>query len=190
MKTICILALAITAACGALAGPPTVAFYFIKTDATALTEVELDKAPFLTDADIVSYSWNTHTMALSTNAIAQLPSTRDVGTGGKAFVVVVNGERRFRGAFWSSFSSIGHMNPVILTDHHDAKAVALHRRYPTVGGRGPQEVIVDGKKMIDPDPRDDEKLRETLKTLGKLKEEEAPNQAPEDTARKLADPQR
>lgn len=56
MKRICILALALTTACGALAEPPTVAFYIIKTDAETLADVELDKAPFLTDADIVSYS--------------------------------------------------------------------------------------------------------------------------------------
>jgi hypothetical protein len=128
-------------------------------------------------------------MALATNAITKLPSTREVGTGGKAFVVVVNGERRFRCAFWSSHSSIGHMNPVILTDHYDPKAIVLHRRYPTLGGRGPQEAVVDGKKVIDPDRRDDEALRDALKTLGKLTEKEAPNKVPEDTARKLADPQ-
>lgn len=189
MKMICIIAVAIVSACGALAESPAVAFYFIKTDVKTLGEAELDKAPFLTDDDILSYCWTTHTMALATNAIVKLPSTRDVGTGGKAFVVVVNGERRFRGAFWSSASSVGHMNPVILTDHYDAKAVALYRRYPTLGGRGSEAMIVDGRKMIDPDPRDDQKLRETLKNLGKLTEKEAPNQVPENRARKLADPQ-
>ena len=183
MKTISIIVLAMTTAFCALAQPPAVAFYFMKTEAEflALAEVELDKVPFLTDADILSYCWANHSMALATNAIAKLPSTRDVGTGGKAFVIVVNGERCYRGAFWCSASSIAHFNPVILTDHYDAKSVVIYRMYPTFDGRGPLEVIADGKKSIVPDPRDDDRLREAFRRLGKLVEEKTPSKAPEAT---------
>ena len=164
-----------------LAQKSAVEFYFMRTDLNTLGKVELDTAPFLTDADILSYCWTNHSMSLATNAIAKLPSTRDVGTGGKAFVIVVNGERCYRGAFWCSASSISHFNPVILTDHYDANSIILHRMYPTLDGRGPCEVISDGKKSIVPDPRDDDRLREAFRRLGKLVEEKTPNKAPEAT---------
>ncbi len=114
-------------------------------------------------------------MAIRSNAIARLPDMKQVGTGGKAFVVVVDGERRYRGAFWGSDSSISHFYPVILVDHYDPAHVVLYRMYPTIKATGQLEMIVDGKRISIPDPREDKTLKQVLRELGKLTDTKSPN---------------
>ncbi len=190
MKRQFILLGALLCAClNCVAGTPRIAFSFIQVEAKELSDLKLEERPFLTDADILTYSWTNHTMAITSNAVARLPDMKQVGTGGRAFVVIVDGKRRYRGAFWGSYSSISHFHPVVLVDHYDPARVTIFRMYPTVDTTGQVETIVDGRKIAVPDPREDDILKRVLRELGKLKETEAPNQVPEDTARKLADPQ-
>ena len=152
-----------------------IAFHFVTSDANSLSELKIEKQPFLTNADILTYTWTNHTMSVTSNAIARLPEIRQVGTGGKAFVVIVDGKRRYRGAFWSSGSSISHFHPVILVDHYDPACIAIFRMYPSLDSTEQMEFVGDGKKIPFPDSREDETLKRVLKELGTLKETKAPN---------------
>ena len=176
MKTRSALIIALFCACSSRAADaPRIAFHFIQAEGKAFSDLKIEVRPFLTDADMLTYGWINHTMAVRPNAIARLPDMKQVGTGGKAFVVVVDGERRFRGAFWGSYSSISHFHPVILVDHYDAARVTIYRMYPTLNPTGEVEMIVDGSKVPVADPREDEALKRVLNELGKLKEPKSPN---------------
>jgi hypothetical protein len=179
---ILILGALLCASLNCLAGTPRIAFYFIQTEGKALSDLRLDDQPFLTDADILTYSWTNHTMAIESNAISRLPDMKQVGTGGKAFAVVVDGERRYRGAFWGSYSSISHFNPVILVDHYDPANITIYRMYPTVDLSGKVDVVVDGRKTSVSDPREDDALKRVLTAIGKLKQTKAPNKASDATS--------
>ena len=176
MKRHTILVVALLCAClSCSADSDRIAFHFVQTEAKTLSDMKIEQKPFLTDADILTYTWTNHTISVSSNVLARLPETKQVGTGGKAFVVIVDGKRRYRAAFWSSFSSISHFHPVILADHYDPARITLFRMYPTLHLTGDMEVSFDGKKMLVPDPREDEEIKRVLKELDKLKEPEAPN---------------
>lgn len=170
-----LLSALLCASLNCVAGSPRIAFHFVQTEGKALSDLKLEDQPFLTDADILTYTWTNHTMVIGSNAISRLPDMKQVGTGGKAFVIVVDGVRRYRGAFWGSYSSISHFNPVILVDHYDPARITICRMYPTVDSSGEVEVVVDGKKTSVPDPREDDALKRILKDIGKLKEAKAPN---------------
>jgi len=161
--------------------PHAVAFYFVqtesadlndlaRTDQVDLNDLELQDAPFLTDADILSYRWADHSMSIRPEAAGRLPTGQEVGVGGKRFVIVADGVRCYRAAFWSSISSCGYLHPAILADFYDPGSIVIHRAYPTGLGKGDMEAVVDDKggKMVD--PRDNKVLYKALRALGKLRE--------------------
>ena len=97
-------------------------------------------------------------MKLNPEAIKRLPRPTASGT---PFVVVVNDERIYLGAFYSSISSIPCQAPVIVVDGRisDPKQsgyiLSIERAYPPDKGVGQ-------------DMRSDERIKTVLGKLGKL----------------------
>jgi hypothetical protein len=139
------------------AGKGRFELFLVKTPHTELEKIELEAKPLLTDGDVTSYDWQTHSMVLTKDAKARLPKAREIGVRGLGFVIVVDGKRLYRGSFWTSFSSIGCPTPVILLDQDDAGYVLrIRRAYPS------------DEFAAGPDPRGDERLLQVLRELGKL----------------------
>ncbi|MDW7658190.1 MAG: hypothetical protein SCM11_13560 [Bacillota bacterium] len=118
---------------------------------TPLADLVLEEAPLITDEDLTAYRWADHTLMLTDKDAVEgrLPS---VPTNGLPFVVVVNGERIYYGAFWASYSSQSTDLPVIdiIFDYWQIKP-----GYPW-------------DHVLDPDVRNDRRIRDALSALGKL----------------------
>jgi hypothetical protein len=120
-------------------------------------QVALSSAPVISEADIISYDFSNHAMKLGPEAIKRLPEPPVTGI---PFVVVVNRERIYQGAFYTSLSSISYARPVIVVDNPDATqpreagVLLIERAYPA--------------KMKGEDLRSDQRIKSTLKQLNKL----------------------
>ncbi|MBK7259511.1 MAG: hypothetical protein IPI01_17245 [Ignavibacteriae bacterium] len=80
-----------------------------------LDSLVLSSRPFLTGGDITSYRWSTHEYTVTATVDSQLAALKWVHghTGGIPFVVVVDGERIYLGAFWYAYSSLMPQVPYI-----------------------------------------------------------------------------
>ncbi|MDQ6623724.1 MAG: hypothetical protein M3Y86_09610 [Verrucomicrobiota bacterium] len=149
--TICISAQA--------APPPSFAIYLIdeggRTAANA-REVRLGRL-VLSDRDLIGYVWRTHSMMVKPMAWKRLPRQDEVGVRGLPFAVVADGAVRYRGAFWTSLSSVATEQPVIDVLAMTRGRIQIQRGYPS-GGYHPG-----------PDPRNDARVRAVLRSLGKLR---------------------
>ena len=116
-----------------------------------LDRLVVDSTPILSDEDIRLYRWADHELDLQ-DADAFLDRLPDVPVQGLPFVVMVNGERIYLGAFWTSYSSWSTDLPVIDVIMNP---LAIKPGYPWDQTR-------------DPDPRQDPRIRSVLKVLGKL----------------------
>jgi hypothetical protein len=118
-------------------------------------EIPLAEFPIVSEEDLLSYDWDTHTFELSQRLWFRI---RRPGSHGLPFIVVVDGLPIYVGAFWSSSSSIPSSVPIIMWDgEQKSKELVIQRAYPTAEfGKGD-------------DPRSNEKLRQVLQDLGKLK---------------------
>lgn len=84
-----------------------------------LDQIPLQKKPLYTLDDFVCYSWEDHWFKLTPEALKRLPKAAPPENRllkGIPFVLLVNGERVYLGAFWTSISSISFPNPVIVAD--------------------------------------------------------------------------
>jgi len=154
-----LLALGVLSACGADQVQPRFALYLVKAHDAEIAKTELESQPLLTEQDIVSYDWQTHTMTLTESGEKKFPAMKDMGTYGKEFVIVADGQRCYRGAFWHPASSVSHSDPVIET-FHQGRAVQIQRAYPS------------DKFATGDDPRPDKRIRQVLEALGKIKNAE------------------
>jgi len=145
---------------------PRFELYLVKKRHGDLEKTELEAEPLLTEKDIVSYDWATHTMELTEEGTKGLPPAREMRTVGKSFVVVADGQRCYRGAFWTPLSSISHPNPVILVTPLPARTVRIERAYPSA------------KSAKGEDPRSDARLLKVLRETGKLQRPEQGARAP------------
>ena len=116
-----------------------------------LERLVLDSTPILSDEDIRLYQWSGHVLNLHDEQ-AFLERLPNVPTHGLPFVVMVNGERIYLGAFWTSFSSLSTELPVIDVF---LPPLAIKPGYPW-------------DQVQDPDPRNDPRIRSVFKVLGKL----------------------
>lgn len=91
---------------------PRFGLYLVKKHHAELEKTELEAEPLLTEKDIVSYDWASHSVELTEEGRKKAPSARRMR--GKAFVIVGDGQRCYRGAFWTPVSSRSHPSPVIL----------------------------------------------------------------------------
>jgi hypothetical protein len=72
-----------------------------------LDQLELEEAPILSLAEIITYTWETHEMELTSSAYARLAELQFLAKRGAGwpFVICVGSERVYGGAFWTSYSS-------------------------------------------------------------------------------------
>jgi len=139
---------------GAEYSGPRFAIYLVKEHYTSLENTELEPVPLLTEHDIVSYEWNNHLVNLNESGAAKIPKE-----GGKEFIVVVEGQRCYRGAFWSSVFSSSYPYPIIDVIKRDG-AINIERAYPSA------------KFATGDDPRSDIRIKQALESMGKLKNAE------------------
>jgi hypothetical protein len=119
------------------------------------SEIPLAEYPIISEEDLLSYDWNTHTMHLGQSIWFRI---REPGVHGLPFVVVVDGAPLYVGAFWSHISSIATPLPVIMWDHErKSKDLVIQRAYPTPEAAGKSA-----------DPRGNPRLKRVLEELGKL----------------------
>src|SRR3990172_8838700 len=59
----------------------------------SLAELALEDKPFLTDDDLISYSWRDHKLKLNEDAIAKIPQA--IPLDGTPVVVVADGQRTY-----------------------------------------------------------------------------------------------
>ncbi len=133
--------------------------YLIKKDNSDLKKIELFDNPIITSSDIIKYDWNKHEIELTEAGFKKLPNSKDVGTGGKHFVVVADGIICYRGAFWTSISSISYSNPIINVSQITPKSkntVLIERAYPSAS-------FAKGD-----DPRNNKHIYNSLYNLGKI----------------------
>jgi hypothetical protein len=118
-------------------------------------ELALSNTPVISDVDVISYDFSKHAVRLRPEAIKRLPKPSVFGI---PFVVVVNGDRIYPGAFYSSFSSVPFGLPVIVVSRPEPDAqdvLNIERAYPA-------------SHAVGVDPRSDERIRSALSSLKKL----------------------
>jgi hypothetical protein len=154
----------LTAAVGARPKQNTFAIYLFAAPVDTRTfakddllwnRLALSSAPVISAADVISYDFSTHAMRLRSEAIKRLPKPP---VSGIPFVVVVNGERIYLGAFYMSYSSITCARPVIVVDKIEldrGNTVIIDRAYPASTASGK-------------DWRSDERVKDVLSKLRKL----------------------
>ena len=124
------------------------------------SSLKLEATPLISEADIVVYDFTNHWMTLRPEVFKRLPRPSIPGT---PFVVIANGERIYLGAFTTPVSSIPVFVPSIIAEGRQwytnlpPDTLQIDRGYP-----GP-------RKLTDPDPRPDTRIKRALTVLHKLK---------------------
>ena len=170
MKIAFFLVTSLLLATTSLAGIPkrsTFAIYLIASSVDARVfaqeperwkDLPLAGEPTISDADLVAYDFSKHAMRLKPEVLKRLPQPSVAGT---PFVVVVNGERIYPGAFYTSLSSIPCGIPVIVVDRavqnqsSRADVLLIESAYPRPSAHGK-------------DLRSDVRVRGALAKLKKL----------------------
>lgn len=121
-----------------------------------LNDLTLENTPILTAENISGYEWSSHKILLQKDAkiqkILDEKVYMKVPTDGKPFVVVCNDDRVYLGCFWSLASSLSAPKcPTIISDFKDQDFFKLEYSYDDV------------------DPRNNKRVQDTFKSLGKLK---------------------
>ncbi len=120
-----------------------------------LASLELESEPLLAKDDIVSYNWDLHSVKIkNTNKVSNELLQR-------RFVVVVDGEKRYQGAFWSAIYSMVPPQISVYLDKLDLKSgnLILSLGSFSVG----REIQTHVKAVLD-----DMKVKEALDREGKL----------------------
>ena len=119
--------------------------------------IPLEDAPVVTMDDIVFYEKETHSMKLAPSAYERLMQM-GVPVNGRPFVVCLDGEPVYAGAFWVMWSSLSFDGVVILLPAlMDSTTVQIEPGYPAPD-------FFQGK-----DPRNNKKIFRSLEKAGKLK---------------------
>ena len=86
-----------------------------------LSDLTLAEKPFLSYGDLIYYDWSKHSFEIGLSKANEIKSfcKKNISTRGIPFVVTVDKERIYLGAFWASYSSYGATFP-----HIDALFIA------------------------------------------------------------------
>jgi hypothetical protein len=170
MAVLWMLMAAVSGCAGGRSGPDAVgelAIYLVRPGLAAqqvlemrLAELELEKEPILSGEDIVTYTWDTHEMELTTPARERVAALQVPATTGVPFVVCVGDERIYSGAFWVSWSSMSFPGIVIDTTlaTMDGHSLRIQLGYP-----GSPEFF-EGEDL-----RSDPTILQSLTASGKLR---------------------
>lgn len=117
-----------------------------------LDSLVLEDEPILSLSEIETYDWSDHSFTVKQGAYDRLENLGDAGvsTHGLPFVVMVDGERIYMGAFWTLYSSLIPLFPYIEVT--------------------PLRLQIQQWHDFNPDPRFDPRIREVLNAAGVLQE--------------------
>jgi hypothetical protein len=119
--------------------------------------LELADRPLLSLGDIVSYSITTHDIEVSAEATETLLNL-DVPTNGKVFVVCIDRQPVYWGAFWTPISSMSFDGITMLKPlSPDQHTIRIELGYPS------------GSSFSGKDPRPNAKIMQSLQQAGKLR---------------------
>jgi hypothetical protein len=123
----------------------------------ALSHVEIADEPVISMSDIVSYDWNTHEIELTAEAYERVNSFT-IPTSGKSFVVCIDRNPIYWGAFWTPISSQSFDGVTIWVPSFSEKenTIKLELGYPSAG-------FYSGE-----DPRSNPEILQSLEQAGKL----------------------
>ena len=123
----------------------------------AMSHVELSDQPIISVEDIITYNFQTHEMKLTSSAFDRIYEL-DVPVTGKSFMVCIDKESIYWGAFWTPISSLPFDGVTILKPYNtqEQKIIVLELGYPSSS-------FFDGE-----DPRNNTKVLESLEKAGKL----------------------
>ncbi len=124
----------------------------------ALSHVDLADKPVLSISDIVSYEWNTHEIKMTKEAFERL-QTLQVPTSGTSFLVCVDRQEVYWGAFWAAYSSQSFDGITIMLK----PPMSTQENTIRIGQGYPSSSFYKGE-----DPRNDPRIMESLKRAGKL----------------------
>jgi hypothetical protein len=126
-----------------------------------LSHIEPADTPLVSGADIASYSKETHQIELTAGAFNRVAEL-EVPVSGRAFVVCVDRQPIYTGAFFTPISSVSFDGVVIMKPlEAEAAAAGRHTVQLQLGYPGPD--FFSGK-----DPRADPEIIESLRQAGKL----------------------
>lgn len=120
-----------------------------------LAQAPLPDQPFLSEGDIVSYTWATHEIELTASAMQRVQQLQ-VPVRGRVFVACVGRKPLYWGAFWTLISSLSFDGVVILQPLSEGRMIRIERGYP-----GPD--FFRGE-----DPRSNPEILQALQRAGKL----------------------
>jgi hypothetical protein len=148
---------------GGFASPDGFSIYLTRentpvSEMPALSQIELADQPLITIDDIISYNQETHEIELTADAYERVMEL-SIRTPIKAFVVCVDSQPIYWGAFWVSWSSqffegVKIMLPLLSSEEH---LIQLTLGYPATD-------LYNGE-----DPRSDPVILQSLEQAGKLK---------------------
>ena len=124
-----------------------------------LSDLTLAEKPFLSYEDLIYYDWSKHSIEIELSKANEIKSfcDKNISMRGIPFVVTVDKDRIYLGAFWSSYSSLGATFP-----HIDALFIA---------NETPNILILKkawDSNSINPDLRNDERIYNSLIKYGLL----------------------
>jgi len=127
----------------------------------ALSHVEITEKPVISIDDIISYTKETHAIELTAAAYERVNELKITAIG-KSFVVCVDKQPIYWGAFWAgyssqSFDSITIIVPAFPPGELPANSILIGLGYPS-------ESFFKGE-----DPRSNPEIRKSLEAAGKLK---------------------
>ncbi len=123
-----------------------------------LDALQLEDKPILSLDDITAYSQDTHTIVLTSTGYKKIKQLK-VPTSGIPFVVCVNRQPIYVGAFWASYSSQSFNGAVIDTLLVErAHSIRIQLGYPES-----PELFVGEDRRADP------RILQSLRQAGKLK---------------------
>ena len=133
-----------------------------------LEDLVIDGTPLLTEADIVAYDLRNHTIRLKAGVRERLDKAVKPSVWGVPFVVHVEGEPVYLGAFWTSVSSYMADMPTISLDRfHNVLPKDDPEYLPTNALRIENSQVLREAELPS-DPRQNERLRKALQKTGKL----------------------
>jgi hypothetical protein len=138
---------------------PRFGLYLVTKDAKDLDKIELASSPLITEDDIIDYNWTNHTMYITDTAVERISNKADLW--GKQIVIVVEGKPVYRGEFDNPNVSISYSKPVIVFGISKLNAIIKTDR---------RKSNFDWRSPLEPDPRENESVKQVFRELGKLTE--------------------
>lgn len=129
-------------------------------DKTDPTHIQLVEPPLITEDDILTYDQALHEIALTQKAYSRIINLFSVpiDVDGLPFVILVNGEAIYSGAFYTYASSLSYDGVTIMQPINDeSNTISITYGYPSPD-------FTDK-----PDPRSDPRIIERLGEINKLK---------------------